>query len=232
MSHPVARLACLLTTTALVVAAALPAAAGAPPAGPRVTLAEAVLTLPAAADLPPGNLLSFAESTVAKPTGVRPCNLTTATPLALHDNGAAIGVYATPAGSSVFALAQWVVSTRVFASTAAAHAAIARLSKAEQACPTLSKVKQSGVTTTDDRTWNARYTTPSGWHGWHSVDIISISGRKYGLRHIAVYLQRGNALIQVDEIATVVGHNSPQQEARRLAVQQALAAKVALAAAT
>jgi hypothetical protein len=226
------RLACLLASAVSVVAASLPAHAGTPPTGPRVTVPEAVLTLPAAADLPPGNVTSFTEATITKTTGVRPCSLTTSTPLALHDNGAAIGVYATPAGSSVFNLAQWVVSTRVFASTAAAHAAVARLAKAEKACPRVTKVKDSTGTTTYNRTWNARYVTPSGWHGWHSVDVIRLSGHKYGLRHIAVYLQRGNALIQVDEIATVVGHNSAQQEARRLAVQQTLAAEVALAAAS
>ncbi|BEP15105.1 hypothetical protein acdb102_34160 [Acidothermaceae bacterium B102] len=214
------------------VAAGLPARAGTPPTGPRVAVSEAAATLPTPAELPPGTITSFSETTVTKPTGVRPCNLTTATPLALHDNGAAIGVYTTPATSSVFDLAQWVVSTRVFASTDTAHAAVARLAKAEKACPGLTKVKEDGVTTTYDRTWNARYVTPSGWHGWHSVDVITISGRKYGLRHISVFLQRGNALIQVDEIATVVGHNSAQQESRRLVVQQGLAARVALAAAS
>ncbi len=226
------RLPYLLVTVALVVAAAAPASAGAPPPGPRVTLAEAVQTLPGAAELPPGNVTSFAETTVTKPTGLRPCNLATDTPLALHDNGAAIGVYTTPATSSVFTLAQWVVSTRVFATTAAAHAAVARLAKAEQSCPRVTKVKDDTGTTTYDRTWNARYVTPSGWHGWHSVDVIGLSKAKYSLRHIAVYLQKGNVLLQVDEIATVVGHNSAVQEARRLAVQQSLAAKVALAAAS
>jgi hypothetical protein len=227
-----ARLTCLLASAALVVAAGLPAHAGTPPTGPRVDVSEAAATLPTPAELPPGNVTSFTEATITKPTGVRPCSLTTETPLALHDNGAAIGVYSTPATSSVFDLAQWVVSTRVFASTLAAHAALARLAKAEKACPGLTRVKDDGVTTTYDRTWNARYVTPSGWHGWHSVDVITISGRKYGLRHISVYLQRGNVILQVDEIATVVGHNSAQQEARRLVVQQGLAARVALAAAT
>jgi hypothetical protein len=231
MLHPSSRLTSLLTT-ALVAVTIAPAQAASPPTGPRVTVPEAVGTLPAAADLPPGNVTSFTEATITKATGVRPCGLVTDTPLALHDNGAAIGVYATPAGGSIFDLSQWVVSTRVFASAAAAHAAVGRLAKAERACPRRTKVKDPGGTTTYDRTWNARYVTASGWHGWHSVDVIRRSGHKYGLRHIAVYLQRGNALIQVDEIATVAGHNSPQQEARRLSVQQTLAAKVAVAAAS
>ena len=43
--------------------------------GPRVSLAEAVQTLPAAAELPPGDVTRFTETTVPKPTGLNPCNL-------------------------------------------------------------------------------------------------------------------------------------------------------------
>ena len=125
-----------------------------------------------------------------------------------------------------------MVSTRVFASPGRRPCGGRPAGQGGEELPAVSRVKDPTGTTTYARTWSARYVTPSGWHGWHTVDVITLSGHKYALRHIAVYLQRGNVLIQVDEIATVVGHNSARQEARRLAVQQTLAAKVALAAAT
>jgi hypothetical protein len=106
--------------------------------------------------------------------------------------------------------------------------AVGRLGANLASCPRTAKVK--GMTFT--RTWSARYVTAGGWHGYHTVDVITVAGRTTKLRHIAVYLQRGNALIQVDEIATVVGHNSALQEARRLAVQKTLAARVTAAAQT
>jgi hypothetical protein len=215
-------LAATLGTTAIL---ALPANAA---TSARVDLAEAVQTLPAAAELPPGGVTGFTEATVAKPTGLNPCNLAGAHRFNLHDNGAAIGIYSTPASAPVSQLAQWVVSTRVFASGKVAHDAIARLGVAEKSCPTVATA--TGMTL--KRTWSARYVTAGGWHGYHTVDVITISGRKTQLRHIAVYLQRGNALIQVDEIAAVAGHNSALQEARRLAVQRQLAARVSLAATT
>jgi hypothetical protein len=223
-----ARLVSLSTGVALAVVTALPAAAAAAPAGPRVSLAEAALTLPAASELPPGDVTGATETTVPKPTGISPCNLAKPRPLSLYDNGAAIGIYSTPASAPVPQLAQWVVSTRVFADTKAAHAAITRLGVAEKSCPKVAKV--NGMTFT--RTWSARYVTAGGWHGYHTVDVIKIAGRGTELRHIAVYLQRGNALIQVDEIATVVGHNSDLQENRRLVVQRQLAARVSAAAAS
>jgi hypothetical protein len=217
-----AGLAATLGTTAMM---ALPANAA---TSPRVDLAEAVQTLPAAAELPPGGVTGFTEITVAKPTGLNPCNLADSQRFNLHDNGAAIGIYSTPASAPVAQLAQWVVSTRVFASSTGAHDAIARLGVAEKSCPTVAKAK--GMTF--KRTWSKRYVTAGGWHGYHTVDVITISGRKTQLRHIAVYLQRGNALIQVDEIATVAPHNSTEQELRRVAVQRQLAVRVALAATT
>jgi hypothetical protein len=232
LTRAYAHLSCLALAAGLATTPGLPAAAATAPTGPRVSLAEAVAVLPAPGDLPPGNVTEFAENTVARPTGINPCNLAMARPFALHDNGAAIGVYSTPVDSSVFQLASWVVATRVFASPAAAHSAISRLVTVEKSCPGLTKVKDAGGTTSYERTWSARYVTASGWHGYHTVDVIRVSGRHYALRHIAVYLQRGNALISVDEIATVVGHNSDQQEARRLAVQHALATKVSAAAAS
>ncbi len=206
---------------------ALPSSAAASVNAPRVDLAEAIASLPAAAELPPGNVTGFTETTVAKPTGLNPCNLADAQRVNLHDNGAAIGIYSTPTSAPVSQLAQWVVSTRVFASAAGAHAAIGRLGEAEKLCPTVA----TSQGTTFKRTWSARYVTAGGWHGYHTVDVITIKGRKTQLRHIAVFLQRGNALIQVDEIATVSGHNSSAQEARRLAVQRTLAARVTAAAA-
>lgn len=230
-------LTCLPNTTArrlLALPAALIAALSLTPgtasaattSGPRVSLAEAVATLPAAAELPPGDVTGFVETTVPKPTGLNPCNLAKVNPLPLHDNGAAIGIYSTPDGVPVSRLAQWVVSTRVFSSGAAAHTAVTRLGSAVAGCPKTAVVG----TMTFRRTWSARYVTVGGWHGYHTVDVITIKGQKTQLRHIAVYLQRGNALIQVDEIATVIGHNGPTQEARRLAVQKALAARVSAAA--
>lgn len=194
----------------------------------RVDLAEAVHSLPTAAELPPGDVTGFTESTVTKPTGLNPCNLAESQRFNLHDNGAAIGIYSTAASAPVSQLAQWVVSTRVFASSKGAHDAVARLGVAERSCPTVAKAKGMSF----KRTWSARYVAPGGWHGYHTVDVITIAGRKTQLRHIAVYLQRGNALIQVDEIAPVAGHSSFQQEARRLAVQRQLAGRVALAAAS
>jgi hypothetical protein len=194
----------------------------------RVDLAEAVGTLPAAAELPPGDVTGFTETTVTQPTGLDPCNLADAQRFNLHDNGAAIGIYSTPANVPLSRLAQWVVSTRVFATSKGAHDAVTRLGIAEKACPSVAKA--NGMTF--KRTWSAGYATASGWRGYHTVDVITIAGRKTRLRHIAVYLQRGNALIQVDEIAAVSGHNSAVQEARRLAVQRQLAARVSLAAAT
>ena len=213
---------------ALVAASALSVgtASAGTPTGPRVSLAEAVQTLPPAGELPPGDVTGFTETTVPRPTGLNPCNLAKANPLALHDNGAAIGIYATPASEPVSRLAQWVVSTRVFSSARAAHSAVSRLGVAVTGCPKDAKVGK----TTFMRTWSSRYVTAGGWHGYHTVDVISTKGQKTKLRHIAVYLQRGNALIQVDEIATVVGHNGPTQEARRVAVQKALAARVSAAA--
>lgn len=201
-------------------------ASAALPTGPRVSLPEAVQTLPAPSELPPGDVTRFAETTVAKPTGLNPCNLAKADPLPLHDNGAAIGIYSTPVSEPVARLAQWVVSTRVFSSAAAAHRAITRLGATVRGCPTTAKVGAMSFS----RTWSSRYVTPGGWHGYHTVDILSVKGQHSRLRHIAVYLQRGNALIQVDEIATVSGHNGPAQEARRVAVQRSLAAKVTAAA--
>lgn len=208
----------------LVLVAALPAAAS---TGPRLSLAQAVLTLPAAADLPPGDVSGMTETTIPRPTGVIPCSLADRAPMALHDNGAAIASYATPPTVDVAHLARWVVSIRVFADAPAASAAMTRLGKVERQCPGLVR---SGATTFD-RTWSSRYVT-GGWQGWHTVDVISTHGRATRLRHIAVYLQRGNALIQIDEIAAVVGHDSDLQEARRLAVQHALGARVRLAETT
>ncbi|MDX6226760.1 MAG: hypothetical protein QOI76_150 [Frankiales bacterium] len=220
-----ARLLVPVAALVVTVTSALPARAE---TAPRVNLAEAVQTLPSAAELPPGNVTGLTATTVTKPTGLSPCNLAGAQRFNLRDNGAAIGIYSTPASTPVAQLSQWVVSTRVFASTAAAHDAISRLAIAEKSCPAIAKAKSMSFR----RTWSARYATAAGWHGYHTVDIITVAGRATRLRHIAVYLQRGNALIQVDEIATVVGHNSAQQEARRLAVQKALAARVSAAAAT
>ena len=228
LRRPPARLLGLSLVVALSLLPALPAAAATHPSAPRVTLAEAIRTLPTAASLPPGTVTSFTESTVPKPTGLNPCNLAGSQRLNLNDNGAAIGIYSTPVTAPVSQLEQWVVSTRVFGTAAGAHQAISRLGVAERSCPTVAKVK--GMTF--KRTWSARYVTASGWHGYHTVGVITIAGRSTQLRHIAVYLQRGNALIQVDEIATVVGHNSVQQENRRLTVQHALATRVSAAAAS
>jgi hypothetical protein len=220
-----ARLLVPVAALVVTVTSALPGKAA---TAPRVNLAEAVQTIPAAAELPPGNVTELTQSTVTKPTGLNPCNLAGAHRFNLRDNGAAIGIYGTPASTPVAQLSQWVVSTRVFASTGAAHDAIARLGVAEKSCPTLATANGMSF----HRTWSARYVTASGWHGYHTVDVITVTGRSTRLRHIAVYLQRGNALIQIDEIAAVVGHNSAQQEARRLAVQKTLAARVSAAAAT
>lgn len=227
-NRPASRL--LALSAAVVVASTLSAgtASAAAPTGPRVSLAEAVLTLPTAAELPPGDVTGFTETTVPKPTGLNPCNLAKANPLSLHDNGAAIGIYSTAAGEPVSRLAQWVVSTRVFSSAGTAHAAVTRLGATVTHCPKRAKVGSMTFT----RTWSSRYVTAGGWHGYHTVDVLSVKGQRTRLRHIAVYLQRGNALIQVDEIATIVGHNGPTQEARRLAVQKALAARVTAAAQT
>jgi hypothetical protein len=211
---------------AAVSALSVPTASAAVPAGPRVSLSEAVQTLPPAAELPPGNITGFSETTVAKPTGLNPCNLAKANPLSLHDNGAAIGIYSSAAGEPVSGLAQWVVSTRVFSSVRTAHGAVTRLGAAVTGCPRTAKVGKMIFS----RTWSSRYVTAGGWHGYHTVDVITVKGQRTKLRHIAVYLQRGNALIQVDEIAAVVGHNGPTQETRRLAVQKALAARVTAAA--
>jgi hypothetical protein len=226
-ARSIARLSTLAAALGASVVCALPAGA-AVPAGPRVDLAEAVAALPAAAELPPGTVTGFTETTVLKPTGLNPCNLAAPQQVNLRDNGAAIGIYSTPSSAPIGQLAQWVVSTRVFATTAKAHDAVARLGVAEKRCPTVAKAK--GMTF--QRTWSKRYVTVGGWHGYHTVDVITVAGRKTQLRHIAVYLQRGNALIQVDEIATVSGHNAGVQEARRLAVQKALAARVTTAAQT
>ena len=223
LPRPAARLLTTLVTLGAATALTLPAhAAG----GPRVDLAEAVASLPTAAELPPGTVVNAAITTVAKPTGLNPCNLADAQRFNLRDNGAAIGIYSTASTAPVSQLAQWVVSTRVFGTAKGAHDAIARLGVAEKSCPALATSK--GMTFR--RTWSARYVTGGGWHGYHTVDVITVAGRRTQLRHIAVYLQRGNALIQVDEIAAVVGHNSVQQENRRLAVQHQLAARVDVAA--
>jgi hypothetical protein len=232
LTRPASWLLSLTATTALTLSVASPATAAAPPAGPRVTLAEARAALPAPAELPPGNVTGFNPHTIAKPTGLSPCNLAAKSlRLNLHDNGAAVAMYGTPASAPVKDLAQWVVAARVFASAQAAHTSISRLGAVERRCPSVAKVKSAAGTMTFTRTWSSRYVT-AGWHGYHTVDVITIAGRPTRLRHIAVYLQRGNALIQVDEIATVVGHNSAQQENRRLSVQNALAARVEAAAAT
>jgi hypothetical protein len=224
-------LAAAALTTALLAAGAYPAQATVP-TGPRISVGEAGGTLPAAGELPPGNVTGESLTTVTKPTGLAPCNVADPTALALHDNGAAIGVYATGPSTPTKQLAQWVVSTRVFATPAAAHAAVARIGVAERRCPRKAKVHTAAGTTTVQRTWSGRYVTAAGWHGYHTVDVLSVAGQSTKLRHIAVYLQRGNAVIQVEEVATVVGHNSASQESRRLAVQKLVAARVTAAEAS
>jgi hypothetical protein len=221
----------LTATAALALTAltALPASAATTPAAPRVSLPEAAASLPSPTTLPPGNVTGFHKTIVPKPTGLSPCGLAaTSVRLDLHDNGAAVGTYSTPAGTPDAKLAQWVVATRVYASTTAAHQSVARLGVVIGKCPAVGKAKTvNGMTIT--RTWSAHYVSGS-WHGYQTVDVIKLGGQAPALRHIAVYLQRGNALIQVDEIATVVGHNSTEQQNRRRAVQTALQARLVTAA--
>ncbi len=226
----------LLSVTAaltLTAATALPAAAAtapAKPAAPRVSLAEATTALPLPASIPPGNVTGFHKSSVAKPTGLSPCGLADKSlRLDLHDYGAAIGAYSTAASVPLSKFSQWIVATRVYPSTVAAHRSVARLGVVDLKCPKVATTTSGGTKLRISRTWNGRYVT-GGWHGYHTVDVIKVAGEATQLRHIAVYLQRGNAMIQVDEIAAVVGHNAGVQENRRLAVQLALAARVTAAA--
>lgn len=223
-------LATLTVALAVTAVTALPATAHAAAQGPRVDLAEAAASLPAVGAIPPGDLTGFNRKIAAKPTSLSPCNLAAKSLRAnLHDNGAAIGIYATPASAPAKKVAQWVVSTRVFASGKAAHSAVARLGVLEGQCPKAARVTTAAGTMKISRTWSHRYVT-GAWHGYHTVDVIVLPHGGGQLRHIAVYLQKGNALIQVDEIATVVGHNAAQQENRRLTVQWALEARVDQAA--
>ncbi len=189
---------------------------------PHISLAKAKAALPTSKSLP-GHVKLEGKVRTANRTYGDICT-TKPTKILMPGGSVVIADYSNGKTLASPDYLSYEVAVAVFATSAQATAAGAKLTKAEKVCPK-SATDADGVVI--KRTLSMKATSKA-WTGYRTIDHVTatIGSTTVKIRGFETYLVRGNALVLIDQIGGETPANGKLQDVRRKAVTNLVIARL------